>query len=425
MAIAGSPAVYVGYKASITPVLSRRLNLMGNLRYDFGASLGRAATQMPCAGTFSNLWVKLGTAPGVGAFALFAFNQGSLVVRISDTDTEGYSSKSSRLYEQGDFAWIGVEASTSPVPATTSIQIGYMWTPANSTVGYPIACAMSAGTLESASTEYVPLMGVANNIIDVRETALIFIPVGGTIRNLYVDLNAAPGSGKSRTFTIERNPWTGANYSGWVDTGVTVTISDLDKSGSDLSNSINVVSRDLIVLKSVPTDSPASSLVRAGVCWEPTDGETFLWTANSDSKLPTSKSTLTRYFHALSGDYITNISESTDQHRGWSDGSSFEFTSMGIKLEVPPGAGNSYTLALRKNNADVISRTISGTLDVGFVAGQSVPLDHYSDMWNLKSVSTSFPVATYAAITLGARNVTKPTVKILGQTLILGQVLVK
>ena len=72
----------------------------------------------------------------------------------------------------------------------------------------------------------------------------------GTISHLYVKVPTAPGTGKSRTFTIRQNG---------ADAAVTVTISGTSTTGNDTTNTVTVTIDDLICIKEVGSGGPADS----------------------------------------------------------------------------------------------------------------------------------------------------------------------
>ena len=72
-------------------------------------------------------------------------------------------------------------------------------------------------------------------------------PTGGTLKNLYVDLPAAPGAGASRTFTVRKNG---------VPTALTCTIADPATSCSDTVNTVSFAAGDTAVLQQTPSGGP-------------------------------------------------------------------------------------------------------------------------------------------------------------------------
>src|SRR5665213_2238180 len=63
------------------------------------------------------------------------------------------------------------------------------------------------------------------------------VPVATTIDQLYVEIDTAPGTGKSYTFRLRKNN---------ADTALTVTISDGNVSASDSSHSVSFAAGDTI-----------------------------------------------------------------------------------------------------------------------------------------------------------------------------------
>lgn len=85
------------------------------------------------------------------------------------------------------------------------------------------------------------------------------MPVAGTVSNLFVRLNAAPGTGgdaatDSFTFTVRKNQ---------TGTSITCTITGTtDTTCSDTTNSETFAQGDLISIETTPTNSPGGRQVR-------------------------------------------------------------------------------------------------------------------------------------------------------------------
>jgi len=90
--------------------------------------------------------------------------------------------------------------------------------------------------------------------------ALIPIPVSGTFKNLYVNLAVAPGAGKTRTLTLRV---------GGADQALTVTISNTDTTGNDVTHTVAVSAGDLICIGYTSTGTPATSEMKFGLEFEP------------------------------------------------------------------------------------------------------------------------------------------------------------
>ena len=88
----------------------------------------------------------------------------------------------------------------------------------------------------------------------IEAQAQILIGKTLTISKLKVNLVAAPGVGATRTFTMRKNS---------VNQTLTVSITGVATTGSDLVNSFGVVSGDLISLQHTAAGGPTSSV---GIC---------------------------------------------------------------------------------------------------------------------------------------------------------------
>ncbi len=85
------------------------------------------------------------------------------------------------------------------------------------------------------------------------------VSTAGTLKNLFVELSAGPGSGTSYTFTVMKNG---------AATSLAVPISNTATTGSDPANSIAVVAGDTIQLRSTYTGTPGTPTARWSVMFE-------------------------------------------------------------------------------------------------------------------------------------------------------------
>jgi hypothetical protein len=83
--------------------------------------------------------------------------------------------------------------------------------------------------------------------VETNEFQIVAAP--GTYSGFRVNLTAAPGVGKSRTFTLRKNG---------SDTALTVTVSDNATTGS-ISTPLAVVAGDLVTVTTIPTNTPAAA----------------------------------------------------------------------------------------------------------------------------------------------------------------------
>ena len=83
-----------------------------------------------------------------------------------------------------------------------------------------------------------------------ESTAQILVTEAGTAEYLYVTLTAAPGVGNSRIFTFSLNG---------VSQTLAVTITGAATTGSDLVNTVSLVSGDLITILHTTTGNPTNA----------------------------------------------------------------------------------------------------------------------------------------------------------------------
>jgi len=82
-----------------------------------------------------------------------------------------------------------------------------------------------------------------------------FVVNRGTIKNLYIKLKSAPGSGNSWDFTLRKNG---------VGTALTVNIADFATTGNNTADSVSVSDGDWVSIESNPTSGPVEDYVYYG-----------------------------------------------------------------------------------------------------------------------------------------------------------------
>jgi hypothetical protein len=96
---------------------------------------------------------------------------------------------------------------------------------------------------------YFPIGGTQGNNTDPGfKKAAMRVTRNCTVKNFYVDITAAPGSGNSHNFTV-RDITTGTELP-------MLSISGTGTSGSDLVNTLSVNAGDIIVVKHTATSTP-------------------------------------------------------------------------------------------------------------------------------------------------------------------------
>ena len=103
-------------------------------------------------------------------------------------------------------------------------------------VKQPIMGGTNTLLATNGTSQYFTVMGIsaiATNKVNISQP----LPMNGVVFNAYVYLPTAPGAGKSRTFTLEKNG---------SATAIAITINDTDTTGED-TDSVTVVKGDLLV----------------------------------------------------------------------------------------------------------------------------------------------------------------------------------
>jgi hypothetical protein len=275
----------------------------------------------------------------------------------------------------------GDKLSFKSVPTGTPTspgQIRFAWIFSGAANVSTILGSTRGTTMSNTATEY---HGIQENAAGnaTRSNKDQVIPTGGTIRDLYVETDGAPGATKSYDFTFILNG---------VDQTLTCQISGTNTECNDTTHTVTVVAGDLVSMKSVPTNTPTAKIARWGFKWAPTtDGESLIL-GSSGSAMNTAGSV--RYL-PVSG---------TSQTWGATEANMTNlFPAVVLKkffvnLVTAPGGAASYTFKTRKNTADgSLSVVISGANTTGSDTTNSDTLVA-TDKVAISSLSASVPASS-------------------------------
>lgn len=197
--------------------------------------------------TLNNFRVKINKPPGAGKSWTFAVMKNgaatAMSVAIADSATSGVYAGSVSLVA-GDKLSLRCTPAGTPASASTA-----MWTldvdPAYGRE-YSFFSMHTWGPWNYNTYAGLP----AGYTVEVftPEEAYSVMPMPGTLKWLRVNVDIAPGAGKS---------WAWKIYKNGSDTGLTVTISNTDTTGSNLVDEVSVMPGDLVCLHIVGTGSPA------------------------------------------------------------------------------------------------------------------------------------------------------------------------
>lgn len=293
------------------------------------ASQSESLHKFSPAGKIKHLRIKLSVAPGAGESRTFEYYKGvtatGVSVTISGTDTTGEDLSNTYTVAAGTNLYIKM---TSTAGATlTTVRWSSMFT-GDVSGESPLFCS-SVQTLSAGGTQYLSLAGHLNgvNIPAVEAEALCVIPTDGVLKNMVVHLFAPPGSTKSRQFQLLLNG--------------SATALDLTISGTTLqltdTSSVSVSKGDVVSVKTIPTNSPAISMVWIGFTFvADTVGEFIIPSARSSLAFHT---TLTRY-HSVDA-HERKVASAVSLIEQLS-GDAFELRNIAVDLSTAPGAGNKY-----------------------------------------------------------------------------------
>lgn len=189
--------------------------------------------------------------------------------------------------------------------------------------------------LHNANTEYNNLQG--GGICNAAEAKVDqIIPTGGTIGSLYIELSAAPGGGKSYTFTLMLNG---------APTALAVQIADTATTGNLVGTEIAVVATDLVSLRCVPAGTPAAAFAMWTSVFTSTIAAESIYMEHC---YPNKTSTV---YYCISG---YGSAGTSTQGRAWHPTPiAGTYKKMYVEAAGSPGAApDAYEIKLRKGPAD-------------------------------------------------------------------------
>lgn len=162
-------------------------------------------------------------------------------------------------------------------------------------------------------------------------------PTPGVLRNLVVDISAAPTVGNSRTFTLRK---TGSG------TALTVTISDTATTARITGTDVAVTTGDLLALEHTGSGSPASATARWSLEFEGTtakeSGYALVLTSASQAGSPRAAG----LFTTTAGTFSTSPPPANIANIVAAAGT---LTRLIASVDTAPGVGNGYTFYVNKN----------------------------------------------------------------------------
>ena len=319
------------------------------------------------AGTFRNLFLELDSAPGEGTSLTFTLRingaDSNLTKTISNTDTTGNLTGTDVTVSAGDTISLQCVPTNTPTTAAFIWNLEYEGDTANESL---IFGNTGGSNLTTTANSYMNL-----NAEGVDDSAEIdrgqLVSTGGTIKKLYVELETAPGAGKSWDLTIRKG--TVASRS---DTVVIVTVAETATTGNGSALNFTVAAGDIINFQADPTGTPTASPLSYGCVFvADTNGESLLLGGTDNSM-----HTTTTEYQSWGNDesWITPESIPTIITGG------IVVRNFYFAVETAPGGGKSWDLTIRKEGSDTTltieiantatSNNITGT-DITFAQGEN------------------------------------------------------
>jgi len=207
---------------------------------------------LPVAGTIKSLFIRLSQSPGVlpdGYRFTLRVNgvSTSLTCTITAPATTGSNTIDAIVVSAGDCIDIFVEPLNLPANNVT-VQMGLAFVPDGAHVVGLVLGSERFG-LSAIDTEYNALLTPNYNWSwGVTEAGFEILGQTCKLSGLYILLENAPGIGKSFTFTLRVNG---------VSVPLSVTISNMNTTGSDFGHQVSISDNDFVTIMCVPSGNPA------------------------------------------------------------------------------------------------------------------------------------------------------------------------
>lgn len=212
------------------------------------------------------------------------------------------------------------------------------------------------------------------------------LPIGGTLSNFFAELDIAPGTGRSFTFTVTKNG---------TDTALTFTITEPATSGSDTTHTVSCSAADIIEVRvtSSSTTNTTPKVKSSGMQFQPTNNqETFAGCATGKNSPSNSATNYIGLWNTIANDVVWGTT--IDIGHASLNSVAGTITALYIKERVAPGVGKSRQYQIYKNGSAEASSivTISGTNTTGNVTGLSISVSA-GDTLSLECIPSGTPTS--------------------------------
>lgn len=307
----------------------------------------QGSTTWAVTGWFFNLDITTTSAPTSGKSITYTLrvNGGDtgLTCTIANTATSCSDRTHGVAIAPGDRLTLKRTTSGSPTVAKSRITIEHQGATANES-GYATQ-SVSSGN-EGQTTQLTNAFrsrddGLSDNNAGVAAAA-------GNVTALYAAVGAAPGSGKSWTFTVLKNGTAQNGTGGTPDTRV--TIADSATTGNSSGYTVAVSAGDDISIQKSTSGSPTATQAHFGVRFAATtNGQSQYCGAFNQSPTLTGNDVFGPLFGGSNAAYVTTPESATEVYGG---ATSWTMSNLRVVLNASPGTPRSYTYKARKNAAD-------------------------------------------------------------------------
>ncbi len=376
--------IFGGFYNSLSPTATEYNTLLAG--HDWLPQEERAYALVSTDGKIKNLRVTLTDgngnpgSPGAGnKYDLTLMLNGSptaLTIEISGAATSGSNVVNEITVTGGDRVYIQCIPTSSPVSRYARWTSVFEGDSANESL---LLGGTSFSALSNSATEYTHVAGTKDSPSTTEDDWRQVCPTAGTIKNLYVQLNAGPGSGgDAYRFTLRLNGAT-------VGESSIVTITDAATTGNDTAHNLVVSAGDVLTLMIEPLNTPsATPLPTWGMTFvADTDGESIILGGQTDDL----NDTATEYasIDGMHGLWWT------PEYELWRLGQTCVLKKLYMLLSAAPGAGNKYTFTVRIAGAS--SNVVAEVADTATTGNSAALTDTVADdeYVNLMVVPTSTP----------------------------------
>lgn len=285
------------------------------------------------SGTLNNLYISLSSALTGGSYTICLYQNGnptSLSVTISSGSSSGSDTTHSVSLSAGDL--VCLRCTPSGTSDTPVVYWSSQFTGANTGESLILGCI----GCDTATTQYAPILQGYGISSATPADAYQIIPTAGTIKNLYVAMDANPGGGIcDYKFTL---------YQNGSATALTCTIAGTNTTGNDTTHSVSVAAGDYVYLAIVPENSPTNAPdIAIGLTFAASiDGESLILGGSA-----TYYSSGSAQYNRLSNNAFSLSFQTTESIVNQGGHSGFTLKKLYAKIAVAPGAGNGLNLTVR------------------------------------------------------------------------------